>query len=107
LQTIDIFERTKAKVFSVPRTRKWTIKESVPLPTYVNLKQVANGGSLSPKDKRQQRNQSLPANGTNRSENNGITGLMSNGGESDMMQQMVLTPSQKTLKESMLKATQM
>ena len=32
---------------------------------------------------------------------------MSNGGESDMMQQMVLTPSQKTLKESMLKATQM
>ena len=42
LKTIDIFERTKAKTYALPKPRKWTKKEAVPVPLYVNLTQVAN-----------------------------------------------------------------
>ena len=42
LKTIDIFERTKAKTYALPKSRKWTKKEPVPVPLYVNLNQVSD-----------------------------------------------------------------
>jgi len=42
LKTIDLFEKTRAKTYALPKTRKWTKKEAVPLPMFVNLAQVAN-----------------------------------------------------------------
>ena len=49
LKTIDIFERTRAKTYTMPQPRKWTTKEAIPAPIYVNLDKVAkltakNGG---------------------------------------------------------------
>ena len=46
LKTIDIFERTRAKSYSMPQNRKWTKKEAVPVPLFVNLSQV--GSSRNP-----------------------------------------------------------
>ena len=37
LQTINIFEKTQAKAYSLPRTRGWKAKEPVPVPIFVNL----------------------------------------------------------------------
>ena len=37
LQTINIFERTQAKAYSLPKTRGRKAKEPVPVPIFVNL----------------------------------------------------------------------
>ena len=39
-KTIDIFERTKAKTYALPQTRKWAVKETSPVPVYVNLDKI-------------------------------------------------------------------
>ena len=42
LKTIDIFERTRAKSYAMPKNRKWTKREAVPVPLFINLAQVSN-----------------------------------------------------------------
>ena len=37
LKTIDIFERTRAKSYAMPKNRKWTKREAVPVPLFINL----------------------------------------------------------------------
>ena len=37
LQTINIFEKTQAKAYSLPKSRGWKAKEPVPIPIFVNL----------------------------------------------------------------------
>ena len=37
LKTINIFEKSKAKTYTIPKTRGWKEKEPVPTPMFINL----------------------------------------------------------------------
>ena len=49
LQTINIFERTQAKAYSLPKTRGWKEKQPVPVPIYVNLQQIVTNKDIQEK----------------------------------------------------------
>ena len=40
LKTINIFESSKARNFSMPGSRQWKKKQPVPIPIFVNLEQI-------------------------------------------------------------------
>ena len=41
LKTINIFEKSKAKTYTIPKTRGWKEKEPVPTPMFINLQKIA------------------------------------------------------------------
>ena len=42
LKTINIFEKTQAKTYAMPKNRGWKEQEQVPTPMFVNLQKVAD-----------------------------------------------------------------